>query len=47
MGEFAFWAFLGALLVFIVFFASISRLLERLLDPFFMRAKHYGVRSRG
>jgi len=41
LGEFSFWAFISILAVFIVFFSSISRFLERKLDPFFMRIKKY------
>lgn len=38
---FTFWAFISILVVFVVFFSSISRFLERKLDPFFTRIKKY------
>lgn len=41
LGSFEFWAFVGALMVFCVFLVSISRTLERKLDPFLMRIKKY------
>jgi hypothetical protein len=39
--DFAFWAVIGILTVFIVFGVSIIRPFERRLDPFFMRVKKY------
>ena len=38
---FSFWAFIALLLVFGVFFISITRILETNLDPFFQRTKHW------
>lgn len=42
LDSFVFWAFIAMLVVFIVFFASISRVLEKLLDPALAKLKHYG-----
>ena len=39
--QFIFWAFIAALVVFIVFFASISRVLERALDPLLAKLPPY------
>ena len=41
LGQFTFWAFISTLVVFIVFFSSISRRLEKKFDPFFTRIKKY------
>ena len=41
LGQFTFWAFISTLVVFIVFFSSISRWLEKKFDPFFTRIKKY------
>lgn len=41
LDEFIFWAFIGVLTVFVVFFASISRVLESALDPFLMRLRPF------
>ncbi len=41
LGEFTFWAFISVLVVFIVFFSSISRWLEKKFDPFFVKIKKY------
>ncbi len=41
LGQFVFWAFISILTVFIVFFASISRWFEKLLDPILLKARHY------
>jgi uncharacterized membrane protein YphA (DoxX/SURF4 family) len=40
---FAFWAFVGALMVFVVFFASISHALEKRLDPLLARLRRYAA----
>lgn len=42
LNSFLFWAFITALVIFIVFFASISRALEKRLDPMLAKLKHYG-----
>lgn len=39
--EFVLWAFIGVLIVFSIFFISISRRLENNLDPFLIQIKHY------
>jgi len=41
MEQFLFWAFIGVLIVFCVFFISVSRKLEDLLDPILARTKKY------
>jgi uncharacterized membrane protein YphA (DoxX/SURF4 family) len=41
VSQFTFWAFIAALTVFIVFFVSIIRPLERALDPVFARMRPY------
>lgn len=41
LGQFIFWTFIAALVVFIIFFASISRFTERLLDPFLAKLPPY------
>ena len=41
IGQFSFWTFISVLIVFIIFFVSISRRLEKWLDPFFARTKHW------
>ncbi len=41
MTEFSLYALIGALLVFCIFFISISRWLEKKCDPFLMRIKKY------
>jgi uncharacterized membrane protein YphA (DoxX/SURF4 family) len=38
--HFAFWGFITVLVIFAVFFISISRRLERWFDPLFLRARH-------
>lgn len=41
LGEFALWALVATLVVFIVFFVSISRRLEKRFDPLLLRMKKY------
>jgi uncharacterized membrane protein YphA (DoxX/SURF4 family) len=41
LGEFLFWGFIAALTIFCVFFISLSRALERWLDPLFARLRKY------
>jgi len=41
LGQFTFWAFISILVVFVVFFSSISRFLEKKFDPFFLKIKKY------
>ena len=41
LGEFTLWGFIAALVVFCVFFISVSRLAERLLDPFLAKLPPY------
>lgn len=41
IGEFALWTLVAVLVVFIVFFVSISRRLEKRFDPFLIRMKKY------
>jgi hypothetical protein len=41
--EFLFWAFIGVLVVFIVFFASILRFLENTIDPLFARLRRFAA----
>ncbi len=41
--QFLFWAFIGALIVFVVFFVSIIRPLERWLDPLLARGRRYAA----
>ncbi len=41
LGEFTFWAFISILVVFLIFFSSISRWLEKKFDPFLARIKKY------
>lgn len=41
LGEFTFWAFIAGLIIFVVFFVSIIRPLERWLDPFLARLTPY------
>lgn len=41
MRQFIFWAFVACLVVFVVFSVSIIRPLERALEPFLLRAKHW------
>lgn len=41
IGEFLFWAAIGAVVVAAVFFVSISTLLERKIDPWLMSIKYY------
>ncbi|MHB8660543.1 MAG: hypothetical protein ACYC75_01190 [Minisyncoccota bacterium] len=43
LGEFLFWAFIAALTVFIVFFVSLIRPLERWLDPMLRRGRRYAA----
>ncbi|MDE2037823.1 MAG: DoxX family membrane protein [Patescibacteria group bacterium] len=43
IGEFAFWAFIGALVVGGVFWISILRFLERRFDPMLVRARRYAT----
>ena len=40
---FLFWGFIAVLTIFVVFFASISRSLERRFDPFFTRMRRYAA----
>ena len=39
--QFVLWAFIAALVIFVVFFASVSRFLERTLDPFLAKLPPY------
>lgn len=39
--QFVFWAFIAALVIFVVFFVSVSRFLERLLDPLLAKLPPY------
>ncbi len=41
MDQFIFWTCIAVFMVFCIFFISISRFLEKHLDPFFMRSKKY------
>ena len=41
LGQFVFWGFIAALIIFVVFFVSISRTLERRLDPFLAKLTPY------
>ncbi len=41
LGQFVFWGFIAVLVVFVVFFASISRALERRFDPFLAKLPPY------
>ena len=41
LGQFVFWAFIGVLTVFGVFWISVLRFLERWLDPMFLRMRKY------
>ena len=41
LGQFVFWGFIAALIIFVVFFVSISRTLERRLDPFLAKLPPY------
>ncbi|MDE1874775.1 MAG: DoxX family membrane protein [Patescibacteria group bacterium] len=43
LGEFAFWAFIGVLTVFCVFWISTLRFLERHLDPMFIKIRKYAT----
>lgn len=43
LGEFTFWAFVGILVVFCVFWISTLRFLERWLDPFFLKIRKYAT----
>jgi uncharacterized membrane protein YphA (DoxX/SURF4 family) len=40
-GQFLLWAFIGALVVFCVFFISLSRILEKALKPYFKKLPRY------
>lgn len=42
-GEFTFWAFIGVLTVFGIFWISTLRFLEKRLDPFFVRLRKYAT----
>ncbi len=42
LGRFEFWALIGIILVFCIFFISTSRYLERKLDPFLEKIRKYG-----
>ena len=41
LDDFVFWAFIGVLIVFIVFFAGVSRMFERWLDPLLAKLPPY------
>lgn len=41
LSDFFFWAFIAILIVFIVFFVSVSRILEQALDPFLRSLRKY------
>ncbi|MHB1162975.1 MAG: hypothetical protein ACYCZZ_00370 [Minisyncoccota bacterium] len=41
LNQFLFWGFVAALLIFVVFFVSISRRLERIFDPFLAKLPPY------
>lgn len=43
LSAFAFWGFVAALTIFVVFFASISRALERHIDPLYARLRRYAA----
>lgn len=41
LGEFTLWAFIAAIVIFVVFFVSVSRGIERLLDPWLAKLPRY------
>lgn len=41
LDQFTFWAFIGAFVVVVVFFASVSRFLERIFDPLLIKLPPY------
>ena len=41
LGQFGVWTFISVILVLVIFFISVSRILEKWLDPFFARTKHW------
>ncbi len=43
LSQFGFWAFIGILLVFGIFWISTMRFLERRLDPFFLKIRPYAT----